>query len=66
MKKFLIILSIAIMAGCGGANDGDPKTDTTTMPVDTNLNKTQVNHINRSEGTIIADSANSKDSTFRR
>ena len=54
------------MAGCGGANDGDPKTDTTTMPVDTNLNKTQVNHINRSEGTIIADSANSKDSTFRR
>ena len=58
-----VLISAAILQGCGGANDGDARTDTTTMPVDTNLNKTDVNHVNSAEGTTVADSTK-KDSSF--
>ena len=49
-----LIMSLLILS-CGGANDGDAATDTTHMPVDTNLNNSNVDHINRADGTILTD-----------
>jgi len=64
MKKIMMLFSTAIIFSCGGANDGDARTDTTSMPIDTNLTKNEVNHSNSSVGTTIADSTNRKDSVF--
>jgi hypothetical protein len=64
MKKILVACSLAILVcSCGGATDGDAKTDTTTMPVDTALYKTNANTTNKPTGTTIADSTG-RDSTF--
>jgi len=66
MKKLLSILILTIaMYGCSGAGDGNPNTDTTTMPVDTNVYNSQSNHVNTSAGTKVADSANKKDTSYR-
>ncbi len=60
MKKFLIpaLISIAL-TGCGGANDGDANTDTTSMPVDTSVQNTlstdTAGYINTSKGKTIID-----------
>ena len=57
MKKAWILASTAaILWSCGGAGDGDAKTDTTTMPVDTNVYHSDTNHINSAEGPRKADS----------
>lgn len=60
MKNLLlaIIVAAALMSCGGGANDGNPNTDTTPMPADTNMNKTESNHINRNDGTINMDTSN--------
>ena len=59
MKKIMMVLMAAAIVSCNnGANDGDPTTDTTNMPVDSNLNNTSSDHINRSDGTVLKDSAN--------
>jgi hypothetical protein len=63
MKGILIAGCLVALMSCGGANDGDAKTDTTSMPVDTNLMKNESNHINRRDGTIIDSAGNGKDST---
>ena len=57
MKSYLMIVSLVVcLCSCGGASDGNPNTDTTTMPVDTNLNSDTSNHVNTSAGTKVADS----------
>lgn len=35
MKKILTAVVAAALVACGGAADGDARTDTTTMPMDT-------------------------------
>jgi hypothetical protein len=59
MKKILLatIVAAALMSCGGGANDGNPNTDTTTMPADTSMNKTQTDQINRNDGTINNDTS---------
>lgn len=51
------ILLGCMLAGCGGANDGDAATDTTSTPLDTNIHSNTSDHINRADGTISVDSA---------
>ena len=60
MKKILILTLISIsLLSCGGANDGDASTDTTTMPVDTSVQNTTstdtAGYINTPEGKIAID-----------
>lgn len=60
MKKILIpVLISTALFSCGGANDGDANTDTTTMPVDTSVQNTTstdtAGYINTSEGKIPLD-----------
>jgi hypothetical protein len=62
MKQIAGILMLTMsLWSCSGANDGSAATDTTTMPVDTNVYKTQTNTTNRADGTIVVDSV-TKDS----
>lgn len=61
MKKILIFaLILLFIFSCGGANDGDANTDTTTMPVDTSVQNTistdTAGYINTAEGQIPVDS----------
>jgi PBP1b-binding outer membrane lipoprotein LpoB len=64
MKKLLMIAGAAlVLASCSNALDGEAKTDTTSMPVDTNLNRTTTNNHNTPEGTIVGDSTG-RDSIF--
>lgn len=51
MKKLAIAIAIAGLAGCGGANDGDVRTDTTTMPADRGVMDTPTADSNTSAGT---------------
>jgi hypothetical protein len=63
MKKlWSIIIIVGLMSCNNGANDGDPGTDTTTMPVDTNLQNQTSDHINRADGRIQVDSSRHPDS----
>ncbi|MBA2744937.1 MAG: hypothetical protein H0U44_01810 [Flavisolibacter sp.] len=56
MKKLFIVFVVGIVvSSCGGALDGDAATDTTQMPIDTNINNPTVDHINRADGTILRD-----------
>ena len=60
MKKILFFAFISIsIFSCGGANDGDATTDTTTMPVDTSVQNTTstdtAGYINTPEGKIVVD-----------
>ncbi len=65
MKRLLLIGCMAAgLCSCSGAADGDAKTDTTAMPPDTNMNKTEVNHLNTSEGTTTEHPQKPGDSTF--
>lgn len=58
MKKvFILFLSSAFLLSCGGANDGDATTDTTNMPVDTNVGKSTTNTINSKTGSYTTDSS---------
>lgn len=67
MKKIIAAMSLAVLlAGCGGAGDGSATTDTTTMPVDTSINKTETHNTNRADGTIIDSSAMGYDSSTHR
>jgi hypothetical protein len=52
----MFIMAGFIFSSCGGANDGNAATDTTTVPLDTNRNANTSNHINRADGTKVADS----------
>ena len=52
----MILSTAAFMWSCGGAGDGDARTDTTSMPVDTNVYKTDNDHLNSAEGTRKTDS----------
>lgn len=63
MKKILAagIIVLAFLTSCNGANDGNPKTDTTAMPADTNMNKDTVHHINRADGTVRTDTPKGAD-----
>ncbi len=60
MKKLFItsLISIALL-GCGGANDGNANTDTTTMPVDTSVQNTistdTAGYINTPKGKVLLD-----------
>jgi hypothetical protein len=57
MKKLAIVAIVVLLMGCSnGANDGKAGTDTTRMPVDTNLNRDTSNHINRADGVRMLDS----------
>lgn len=63
MKKFILIL--AIIYGCGGANDGNSNTDTTsTIPPDTNVLNSNAGDtattINTKTGTYTRDTLNQK------
>ncbi|MBD0285270.1 MAG: hypothetical protein ICV79_07575 [Flavisolibacter sp.] len=51
MKKYLAVIGVIYLFGCGGANDGDARTDTTTMPADRGVMDTPTNNINTSTGT---------------
>ncbi len=60
MKKILFFAFVSIsLFSCGGANDGDASTDTTTMPVDTSVQNTistdTAGYINTPEGKIVVD-----------
>ncbi len=60
MKKIFIPALISIiLLSCGGANDGDANTDTTTMPVDTSVQNTTstdtAGYINTSDGKVLLD-----------
>jgi hypothetical protein len=64
MKKFLsgIVISLSLVS-CGGANDGDPTTDTsTTLPADpavmNNGATDTATNINTNTGTYSRDSGN--------
>ncbi len=62
MKKILILSLISVsLLSCGGANDGNPNTDTTSMPVDTSVQNTistdTAGYINTSEGKIPLDTS---------
>ena len=51
MKLLISIWVLLMTIGCNnGANDGDPKTDTTNMPVDTSIGKDSTSHYNRADG----------------
>ncbi len=60
MKKILIsaVISITLLS-CGGANDGNANTDTTTMPVDTSVQNTTstdtAGYVNTPTGKIPRD-----------
>jgi hypothetical protein len=54
MKNLLAGLCFSfILFSCGGALDGDATTDTTTMPIDTNINNPNASHYNRADGPVI-------------
>ncbi len=60
MKNILILGFISIfLFSCGGANDGDANTDTTTMPVDTSVQNTistdTAGYINTPSGEVPLD-----------
>ncbi len=60
MKKILMLTLISIsLLSCGGANDGNADTDTTTMPVDTSVQNTTstdtAGYINTSNGKVALD-----------
>ena len=60
MKKLIIIASIVGLTACGGANDGDAATDTTTtLPPDTsetmNAGMDTAGNINTNTGTYYSD-----------
>lgn len=50
MKLISTALVLILLSCNNGANDGDPATDTTTMPIDTNITKDTSDHINRADG----------------
>lgn len=60
MKKILLpaVISITLFS-CGGANDGNANTDTTTMPVDTSVQNTistdTAGYINTPTGKVPLD-----------
>jgi hypothetical protein len=61
MKKILIFaLSSIFLFSCGGANDGNANTDTTSMPVDTSVQNTistdTAGYINTPTGKVSLDS----------
>jgi len=57
MKTLLTAAVVLILASCNNATDGDPTTDTSNMPRDTAMGLDTSNHINRSDGTVPADSS---------
>lgn len=70
MKKLIMIASIVGLTACGGANDGNPNTDTTTtLPPDTSeLNNVGVDtagNINTNTGTYYSDTSSQKKSDVR-
>jgi hypothetical protein len=45
------VLAMMIMMSCNnGANDGNAKTDTTSLPPDSNINMDTSNHVNTNAG----------------
>lgn len=62
MKKIVLAIGMGIVVmSCGNAAlDGDPKTDTTTLPVDTGAMDARYDtaqHVNTNTGTYPGDSA---------
>ena len=51
MKKFLLAIVVISLFSCGGAGDGDARTDTTTMPADRGVMDTPTTDSNTSTGT---------------
>lgn len=57
MKHLILAAGLAFsLLSCSDARDGDPKTTETNLPADTNVNKTDVDHINTNYGTVSKDS----------
>ena len=64
MKRILFAAGTAILiASCGGANDGDATTDTTSMPIDTGMmnNNPNTSNINTNTGSYPQDSSAQSD-----
>jgi hypothetical protein len=64
MKRILLVAGTAmVIASCGGANDGDATTDTTSMPIDTALmnNNPNASNINTNTGSYPQDSSAQSD-----
>jgi hypothetical protein len=61
MKKlFVMFFSAVALISCSNATDGDAKTDTTTMPIDTGgLNDTS-NHVNSNTSGYPTDTAGAR------
>jgi len=57
MKGIILVLSTVVLWSCGNAADGDAATDTTSMPVDTALMGDSVRHLNRADGSVMADTS---------
>ena len=66
MARFLTaVLAVMIMMSCNnGANDGNAKTDTTTMPPDSNIGQDSSNHINSSDAMHYRQQRSFKAITF--
>jgi hypothetical protein len=66
MRKSILVLGVIFsLYGCGGANDGNPNTDTTsTIPVDTNVLNSKAGDtattFNTNTGTYTRDTLNRK------
>ncbi len=70
MKRFMVIGCVVSLTACGGANDGNPDTDTTsTLPPDTSLlNNVGVDtagNINTNTGTYYSDTTAQKKNDVR-
>lgn len=70
MKKYMIIGCMIGLTACGGANDGDADTDTTTtLPPDTSeLSNSAVDtagNINTNTGTYYSDTSGQKKNDVR-
>lgn len=70
MQKLIILTLVAGLTACGGANDGDAATDTTTtLPPDTsemrNAGTDTAGNINTNTGTYYTDTSGQKKSDVR-
>ena len=71
MKRLMTAMALSFgLISCGGANDGNPNTDTTTtMPVDTAVMNSNAGdtatQINTNTGTYSTDTGNNKKTDVR-
>jgi hypothetical protein len=62
MKRIFFAAGVVVaLTSCGGANDGDASTDTTTMPIDTaGMNNTGGSNINSNTGSYPTDTSDQR------